>query len=103
MQWRKTHHITRPLFAELANCSERSIATYEKSEKLEGQALRSIQEAVRLTTALLDLAGNTKALKPWLQTANPAFEGLTPLELIKAGEGDRLWEMVFQLRQGTFA
>lgn len=41
------------------------------------------------------------ALEEWLKTANPAFGGLKPLEVIDRGESDRLWEMIYFLRSGV--
>ena len=36
----------------------------------------------------------------WLSTPNPAFAGLSPLELIERGESDRLWRMIYELESG---
>jgi len=49
------------------------------------------------------LAGDDIALKEWLDQSNRAFGGRSPLELMKKGEADLLWEMVHQVRQGVFA
>jgi hypothetical protein len=37
----------------------------------------------------------------WLDTPNPAFDGLKPLEVIERGEVDRLWNMIFYLESGV--
>jgi hypothetical protein len=37
----------------------------------------------------------------WLQTPNPAFGELKPLEVIERGEIDRLWSMIFYLESGV--
>jgi len=36
----------------------------------------------------------------WLREPNDAFDGLTPIEVIERGGIDRLWNMVFELRNG---
>ena len=103
MAWRKERGISRKLFAEMADCSERTLATCEKSRKLPQTMARPITETVRLLRALRELAGDDTALKDWLLAPNRAFNKKAPLTLIKGGESDRLWEMVHQLRQGAFA
>lgn len=103
MSWRKGHGISRQLFAMMVDCSERTLATCEKADALPEKIERPVTESVRLITALQDLAGDTTALKSWLQNPNPAFDKKTPLSLITNGESDRLWEMVYQLREGAFA
>lgn len=39
----------------------------------------------------------------WLDTPNPAFDGLKPLEVVERGHIDRLWKMVFFLESGAAA
>jgi hypothetical protein len=34
----------------------------------------------------------------WLKSPNPAFDGLTPLQLVERGELDRIWRMVHELK-----
>lgn len=103
MAWRKKWGISRKLFAQMADCSERTLATCEKASSLPDTIERPVTETVRLIRALQELAGDHTALKDWLLTPNPAFGKRTPLTLIRNGEVDRLWEMVHQLRQGAFA
>ena len=101
--WRQRRGIPRPLFAEIADCSERTLATYEASPRLPVKFSRPVMESVRLIQALQELAGDDAALKEWLQKPNTAFDRRTPLSLIKNGEVDLLWSMVHQIRQGAFA
>ncbi len=101
--WRKERGISRPLFAQIADCSERSLATYESKTKLPEKFSRPVAESVRLIQALEELAGDSAALKNWIQKPNTAFDDRTPLSLITSGEVDVLWRMVHQLRQGAFA
>lgn len=103
MRWRKQQGITRKLFASMADCSERTLATCEKAGRIPKTIERPVTETVRLLGALKELAGEDNALKAWLLKPNRAFRNKTPLSLIEGGESDRLWEMVYQLRQGAFA
>jgi transcriptional regulator with XRE-family HTH domain len=103
MRWRKESGISRKLFAQMADCSERTLATYEKSLTLPATGLRTVNETVRLIHALHELAGDDVALTDWLKQPNPAFGKKTPLTLITTGESDVLWEMIHQIRQGSFA
>jgi hypothetical protein len=36
----------------------------------------------------------------WLKSPNPAFDGLTPLQIVERGEIDRLGRMLFDLESG---
>lgn len=101
--WRKERGISRPLFAQIADCSERTLATYESKVRLPAKFSRPIAESVRLIHALEELAGDRSALKDWLQKPNAAFGKKAPLSLIKNGEVDVLWRMVHQIQQGSFA
>jgi len=103
MQWRKERGISRKLFAQMAHFSERKLATYEKTRPIPVKVVRPITETMRLIQALRPLAGDEHALKDWLITPNQAFDQQPPLELIKQGQADQLWEMIHQLRQGSFS
>lgn len=103
MRWRQAYGISRPLFAQMAHFSERKLATYEKAVIIPGKVRRPIQETIRLIQALSELAGNDADLKEWLDRPNKAFAERSPLSLIMEGEGHLIWQMVHQLRQGSFA
>lgn len=94
--------LNRPMFAQLAHFSERTLATYEKARRVPAQARPQLTEAERLVEALRELLPDTP-LSEWLRKPNPGFGGRAPLALIRAGQRDLLWEMVHQTRQGAFA
>ncbi len=100
--WRRSVGINRGDFARLANCSERTLATYEKRRQLPALVRAQVVEAVRLIRALLDIIP-AEELQAWLQTDNPGFGGRTPWEIIENGEKDLIWQMIHQARQGAFA
>ena len=103
MRWRRSFGIPRPLFAEVAHFSERKLATYEKAEIMPENILRPVRESVQLLAALAELCGDSDQLSTWLLQPNKAFGKRRPLDLIRSGEAGRLWEMIYQVRQGTFA
>jgi len=103
MKWRRSFGIARPLFAEVAHFSERKLATYEKAAALPENVVRPVRESVRLLAALSELCGDPVQLSEWMIKPNKAFAGRSPLDLIRSGEASQLWDMIYQVRQGTFA
>ena len=103
MKWRQDQGISRPLFATMADFSERKLATYERAATIPPSVRRPIKETVRLIQALRELAGDDEALKDWLRRPNRAFRQRSPLEVITSGDSHLIWAMIHQLRQGSFA
>lgn len=103
MKWRRERGISRKVFAQIADCSERKLATYEKAPTLPAKVRRPVAESVRIVQALRELAGEGEALNDWLNRPNPAFDRKTPLSLIVSGKSDVLWQMAHQIREGAFA
>ncbi|MCH7226150.1 MbcA/ParS/Xre antitoxin family protein [Haloferula sp. A504] len=103
MKWRQAQGIPRPLFAKMADFSERKLATYEKALTIPQPVRRPIKETVRLIQALRELADDDATLRDWLERPNPAFGKRPPLKLITDGESDVIWQMVHQIRQGAFS
>jgi len=101
-RWRRSQGLSRPTFARLAKVSERTLATYEKAKSLPAAIRPQVNEAGRLVMALQEIipAGE---LTTWLQTPNPGFGGRRPWTLIKDGERDIIWSMIYQTRLGAFA
>jgi len=92
--------LTQARFARLLPVSVRSLATLESGTAATEAVARRLTELERLTDALLEVI-QEKSLGQWLQTPNPAFDGLAPLEIIERGQTDRLWEMIYFLRSGV--
>ena len=57
-------------------------------------------EVTRLRDALADVIVD-EILDDWLQRPNKQFDGSTPLQVIERGEIDRLWQMIWQIREGN--
>jgi hypothetical protein len=62
--------------------------------------MQRIKEVTRLFDALADIIKGG-VIGEWLQRPNKQFDGSTPLQVIERGETDRLWRMIWQLREGN--
>ena len=58
------------------------------------------EERVRYRTALEDII-KPEVIGDWLRRPNKQFDGSTPLQVIERGETDRLWRMIWHLREGN--
>ncbi len=72
----------------------------KKSAASQRSSVQRNREITRLLDALADII-KAKAIGGWLQQPNPAFDGSTPLQVIERGETDRLWRMIWHLREGN--
>lgn len=90
----------RSMFARLLATSERNLASIEAGKAPSPAVLKSLVEVRRLLQALEELF-DKEAIGKWLKTRNNAFEGRKPLEVIEHGEVDRIWRMIFELRDGS--
>ena len=93
-------HLPRKTFSRLTGFSERAIAEWEKGKAISEPGLRRMREIERLQERLAEVV-QPEAIPQWLETPNPAFEGLKPLEVIERGEIDRLWTMICYLESGV--
>jgi transcriptional regulator with XRE-family HTH domain len=92
--------LSRKLFARLVGFSERAIANWEAGARPDEPGLRRIRETERFQARLAEVIAAAE-IPRWLDTPNPAFDGLKPLEAIERGEIDRLWNMIFYLESGV--
>lgn len=92
--------LPRKTFSRLTGFSERAIAEWEKGKAISEPGLRRMREIERLQERLAEVI-QADSIPEWLETPNPAFEGLKPLEVIERGEIDRLWTMIFYLESGV--
>jgi DNA-binding transcriptional regulator YiaG len=91
--------LSRKVFSRLTGFSERNIANWERGGQPDEPSLRRMRETERFQARLAELV-DPHAIPAWLDTPNPAFEGLRPLEVIERGEIDRLWNMIYYLESG---
>ncbi len=92
--------LPRKIFSRLTGFSERAIAAWESGKPISEPGLRRMREIERFRDRLAEVVG-AGAIPQWLETPNPAFEKLKPLEVIERGEIDRLWKMLFYLESGV--
>lgn len=100
-RWRREAKISRPLYAALSDCSERTLATIEKKSRLSMGKERKINEAHRLIAALAEIMEPT-SIGDWLRSPNEWFNGRSPVEVLAEGKADKLWDMIFHTREGGF-
>lgn len=100
MVWRKHFGITRPVYATLSDCSERTLATIEKRRRLALNKERALNEARRLVLALAEIM-EPENIGNWLEQKNEWF-GKTPLQVIEDGKVDQIWEMIYHTKEGGF-
>ncbi|MDQ6655596.1 MAG: hypothetical protein M3Y80_07280 [Verrucomicrobiota bacterium] len=62
--------------------------------------MQKIREVTRLFKALANIF-RAKAISPWLQRPNQQSDGSTPLQVIGRGEANRIWRIIWQLRDGN--
>jgi len=92
--------LSRPKFARLTGFSERALANWESGKQdPDAATTRRLREVDRLFDALARVMTHD-AIATWIDTPNPAFDNLKPLEVIERGQLDRLWRMIFELESG---
>ena len=101
-QWRRGIGITRPVYANLSNCSERTLATKEGEKKLSMKSERRLNETMRLLIALGEIM-EKENISTWLNEKNEWFDGQTPMNIISQGNINSIWEMIFHTREGGYA
>lgn len=90
---RQSLALNRKLFSRLTGYSERAIADWESGKEVSDSTRQRMMEIRRLQEALSRLM-EPHFVGQWLQSPNPAFAGLKPLEVVERGEIDRIWQMV---------
>ena len=97
---RKKLGLPRRTFSRLTGFSERVIAGWEGGSAMSEPSLRRLREIERLRDRLAEVV-KPETIPQWLETPNPAFDGLKPLEVVERGEVDQLWKMIFYLESGV--
>ncbi len=65
-QWRRKVKISRPVYAALSNCSERTLATLEAKTRLSMGKQRKLNEARRLIVGLSEIM-EPEDIAPWFE------------------------------------
>lgn len=91
--------VTLETFARLTGYAVRSITAWESGAKIGKNAMRTLTKVQRLREALARVM-RAEFIGQWMETPNPAFGSMKPLEVWERGEEDRIWAMIFYLESG---
>jgi len=100
-RWRRQIKISRPVYAELSDCALRTLATLERKNRLSLNKERKLNQTRRLIEALCEIM-EPAHVAPWLQQPNDWFDGRTPLQAVKEGKIDKVWELIFHTKEGGY-
>jgi hypothetical protein len=95
-----TYHLSNEVVSRVTGASPRTVSYWNSGLAPQRSSAQKIREVTRLFDALSDII-KAKAIGPWLQRPNDAFDGSTPLQVMERGENDRLWRMIWQIREGN--
>jgi hypothetical protein len=96
----RTYNLSNEAVSRVTGASPRTVSYWNAGTPPQRSSAQKIREVTRLFDALAGLI-KAKAIGKWLQQPNPAFDGSTPLQVIERGETDRLWRMIWHLREGN--
>jgi DNA-binding transcriptional regulator YiaG len=95
----ETYQLKRDELGRLTGFSLRALAEWAGGKLPSQPAKRRLQEVRRLLDALAHIV-KPGSIPRWLHQPNPAFDRLTPLQVIELGEIDRLWLMLHDMGSG---
>jgi antitoxin Xre/MbcA/ParS-like protein len=96
----RTYHLSNEALSRVTGASPRTVAYWNAGSAPQRSSAQKLKEITRLFDALADII-KAKAIGRWLQHPNKGFDGSTPLQVIERGESDRVWRMIWQLREGN--
>ncbi len=96
----RTYHLSNEAVSRVTGASPRTVAYWNAGTPPQRSSAQKLREVTRLFDALADII-KAKVIGQWLQRPNKQFDGSTPLQVIERGETDRLWRMIWQLREGN--
>lgn len=95
----RDYHLKREELGRLTGFSLRALAEWAADKIPSQPAVRRLREVRRLLDALAEIVPPA-SIPAWLHKRNPAFENMTPLQVIELGEIDRLWAMIHEVGSG---
>ena len=96
----RAYNLSNEAVSRVTGASPRTVSYWNAGTPPQRSSAQKIREVTRLFDALAGLI-KAKAIGSWLQQPNQAFDGSTPLQVIERGETDRLWRMIWHLREGN--
>ncbi|HYZ74010.1 MAG TPA: hypothetical protein VE641_13085 [Chthoniobacterales bacterium] len=88
------------MLAKALSVSRRSISGWLSGQEPERINRVRINEFGRLVTELRTIIQPEK-LKSWWNRPVANFGGSTPLQVLERGETDRIWRMIWEIREGN--
>jgi hypothetical protein len=96
----RTYKLSNEVVSRVTGASPRTVSYWNAGTPPQRSSTQKIKEVTRLFDALADIIKGS-VIGEWLQRPNKQFDGSTPLQVIERGETDRLWRMIWQLREGN--
>jgi DNA-binding transcriptional regulator YiaG len=96
----RTYKLSNEVVSRVTGASPRTVSYWNAGTPPQRSSVQKIKEVTRLFDALADIIKGS-VIGEWLQRPNKQFDGSTPLQVIERGETDRLWRMIWQLREGN--
>ena len=96
----RTYKLSNEVVSRVTGASPRTVSYWNAGTPPQRSSAQKIKEVTRLFDALADIIKGS-VIGEWLQRPNKQFDGSTPLQVIERGETDRLWRMIWQLREGN--
>jgi DNA-binding transcriptional regulator YiaG len=96
----RVYNLSNEAVSRVTGASPRTVSYWNSGTPPQRSTAQKIREVTRLFGALAGII-KAKAIGEWLQRPNKQFDGSTPLQVIERGESDRLWRMIWQLREGN--
>lgn len=96
----RTYKLSNEVVSRVTGASPRTVSYWNAGTPPQRSSAQKIKEVTRLFDALADIIKGS-VVGEWLQRPNKQFDGSTPLQVIERGETDRLWRMIWQLREGN--
>lgn len=96
----RAYNLSHEAVSRVTGASLRTVSYWNAGVAPQRSSAQKLREVTRLFDALSDII-KAKSIGPWLQRPNDAFDGSTPLQVIERGENDRLWRMIWQIREGN--
>ena len=96
----RAYNLSNEAVSRVTGASPRTVSYWNAGIAPQRSSAQKLREVTRLFDALSDII-KAKSIGPWLQRPNDAFDGSTPLQVMELGENDRLWRMIWQIREGN--
>lgn len=96
----RMYKLSNEVVSRVTGASPRTVSYWNAGIPPQRSSVQKIKEVTRLFDALADIIKGS-VIGEWLQRSNKQFDGSTPLQVIERGETDRVWRMIWQLREGN--